>query len=1266
MQPCGKCGNYNSDESIFCGHCANRLNNNCPDCGFKNLMQQKFCGSCGKQLLTDLDSGMETVRQSPIVPEPQRVSVSTQTMQPVTQSELLPEKPQALEAYPALDAYALASIEFANWKQLLVESTEPELLMTYQAQVLDDLVRKISDAGGEINASKNNILFVSFRHETSPESSIGRGIETALMLLKEKYQLKQTVLSLRIGLDVEFARSRNPLTSTLERSVGQPNSLIVSERVFQLFSSRYPMEPVGPVAMGNRSMTFYKVSAPLPQPQEVLGQPTVVQSAPPASVVPPVAPAPVPTAAPSPLEPPVQEVVAPATVPSPPVMAPPAPPVESEQTASEKGFAFPAPPLPVYEPPLLGSFKAPRQDNLTYEMAVEALTSEFSAFLAQGLSGGKGKVLALCAANGLGKSSILHMARAKADPENQRGIWMGGTNYRALQRNGVPLFFWLELVQNLLSLVFEGQPGGNVRDEIGKFLGFVFDGEPPTEVVSFLSDFLLVNPPQPFGAETRTNLERIEHFFLGFFRTLATKRPLILVVEDLEYADPATLDLLTRLLEKDLLNSPVYLVLTQTKDFYTATRLADVFQKVTYKELVVANLDQAAAVKFLDDGPLGGQLHTFPTQLVDSLLRHAKGLPLYLEEALRLMHLKEALVVEPSSGKFTLSPNFDPADWQFSEHLAEVVFARFQFLDEPSLYLLQLSSVLGEKFAVNMLFALAQMDEEPFNQALTTLFNHGYLIPDAVNTGRFRHGLLWEIVYETIEDDLKVQIHQLISEALEGDFNQGVTVHPALIAYHSQNGNLPNRAVNYWNLAGIYCGQIGSLTGFNLCLFQALHLMEQQEDVPLSAQELALRMMESAAAFNLDGDPALAAGMLEWVFHYRKHEGEPLKLIEPLGFLASAYENMGDYPKALVTLEKSLEFIEPSVYPLEAAALQINKMEYLYTLGRLQQARTLMEESIEPIARMHAGESPEFTDAFLQARLLKAQIMLAQCDSSLPDEIEVSLKQATERGLEGLQIAFRLLRGQVHLRNGLYETCNREADGLLSAIEAMPDSDWFLAQWGLLAILYHCELVDWASASQLVLTVMSKAEVARDYHTCVVAQIYAGYIAGQMGKVKEARQLIEQGIAQSSEHRFASAALLGWRCLAEFELSLGNLDVASEIAEKALEIANKPDIQNRYEQIQLTFILARALLAKEQAKEAGKLLEPLWPQVVQSHWQPLIASCAFEIGQLYKGLAQDVPADLSRKYLTRSVEFFLKAKGIWLELRNLGLVKKVDQVIPKL
>src|SRR5690606_36883230 len=120
----------------------------------------------------------------------------------------------------------------------------------------------------------------------------------------------------------------------------------------------------------------------------------------------------------------------------------------------------------------------------------------------------------------------------------------------------------------------------------------------------------------------------------------------------------------------------------------------------------------------------------------------------------------------------------------------------------------------------------------------------------------------------------------------------------------SEQGALINRAVEYWNLAGIYAAQIGSLMGMNLSMFRALSLLEQS-DPALHTQELALRMVETLGMYNLDGDSDLAVSLLEWTYYFRKREGDPAKLIEPLGFLASAYENQGNIPKALVTLEKA-------------------------------------------------------------------------------------------------------------------------------------------------------------------------------------------------------------------------------------------------------------------------------------------------------------------------------------------------------------------------
>src|SRR5262249_2972940 len=143
---------------IFCSHCGNRLNNKCADCGFTNLPSQKFCGNCGKQLQADTEltgsalrygqsspvgaaalaepqtqaamlappGSIQTPIQPAVMPVPNISAVSTLApdltpimppqVQLQVQSITPPSRP--VSAGLGLDAYALGSLELANWDAL--------------------------------------------------------------------------------------------------------------------------------------------------------------------------------------------------------------------------------------------------------------------------------------------------------------------------------------------------------------------------------------------------------------------------------------------------------------------------------------------------------------------------------------------------------------------------------------------------------------------------------------------------------------------------------------------------------------------------------------------------------------------------------------------------------------------------------------------------------------------------------------------------------------------------------------------------------------------------------------------------------------------------------------------------------------------------------------------------------------------------------------------------------------------------------------------
>ena len=143
-------------------------------------------------------------------------------------------------------------------------------------------------------------------------------------------------------------------------------------------------------------------------------------------------------------------------------------------------------------------------------------------------------------------------------------------------------------------------------------------------------------------------------------------------------------------------------------------------------------------------------------------------------------------------------------------------------------------------------------------------------------------------------------------------------------------------------------------------------------------------------------------------------------------------------------------------------------------------------------------------------------------------------------------------------------------------------------------------------------------------------------------------------------------ALPGWRFLAETELAEGHVGVAREIAENALRLAVSPSVQNHYERFMLTNTLSRCLIASGDTAAAGKMLEAQWPEVVKTGFMPIVAQTATCIAELYKKLAIQTPSEASKKHLVRSVQFFQKAQGMWLDMGNKHQVNLVREATPKI
>lgn len=276
-----------------------------------------------------------------------------------------------------------------------------------------------------------------------------------------------------------------------------------------------------------------------------------------------------------------------------------------------------------------------------------------------------------------------------------------------------------------------------------------------------------------------------------------------------------------------------------------------------------------------------------------------------------------------------------------------------------------------------------------------------------------------------------------------------------------------------------------------------------------------------------------------------------------------------------------------------------------------------------------------------------------QCRPDSSEALSHALALTEERGYGALALSMKLSRIRGFLWRGAYESVDRHLHALLPEIEALPRPDELLGQWGLLAMTLHIDKGDWKSAQDLTLHSLYKAEQAHDYYTWIQINAEAGRIALGQNRAADALSIFEGMAAESAERRFASCALICWRLLSQAQLVQGRLEPALEIAARALEIAEKPDVGNTRERYLLSLTMARILLAQGDIRAAGERLQPLWPEIKQTGFLPLIADAASAVGELYLAMANRLPEGVQRiQRQERGMQFVEIAMTQWQQLRN--------------
>jgi tetratricopeptide (TPR) repeat protein/KaiC/GvpD/RAD55 family RecA-like ATPase len=282
--------------------------------------------------------------------------------------------------------------------------------------------------------------------------------------------------------------------------------------------------------------------------------------------------------------------------------------------------------------------------------------------------------------------------------------------------------------------------------------------------------------------------------------SIAAESPVILFIEDIHWADSASLALLHYI--SRIIGSKKILVLAtfrseeltadaEGRPHPLAETLRIMKREDLFREVKLSTLDQGSVSKIAEN-MIGGSLQ--PT-LAERLTTESRGNPLFIVESLRMLHEHRSLLQEDNQWRLAVDGLGIPSK------IRDIVLRRLSVLKYAQRRVLDAASVIGEKFDVELLSTVLGLDSLEVLETLNVIAHSTSLVSVEANCYRFDHAKSREAIYEEIAAPLKRGYHARAAEKLE---NTSATERLPLsdLAHHySQAGNNA-KAVQYSLAAG--------------------------------------------------------------------------------------------------------------------------------------------------------------------------------------------------------------------------------------------------------------------------------------------------------------------------------------------------------------------------------------------------------------------------------------------------------------------------------
>lgn len=662
-----------------------------------------------------------------------------------------------------------------------------------------------------------------------------------------------------------------------------------------------------------------------------------------------------------------------------------------------------------------------------------------------------------------------------------------------------------------------------------------------------------------------------------YVEEIANEDPLVVFLDDLQWVDKASLDILAYMIQK-LENIPIFFIGTfrpedvskdhHLTEFMHRLKRSNGFEKISLVPLSIENTEEI--IKSI----LGSE--NVPSSFIEIVHGKTEGNPLFIKETITQMQ---------DEGLIDVDRNIYPEkgdEISVSEMVHNVIERRINRLDDETVKVIEIGSVIGDSIPFDLLSQTLDIDEIDLLDHIDILTANQLLDEDPSDEILyFSHDLIQSTVYQRIKRLKRKLLHKRVAENIEKIYGDEINEWFSDLGRHYERAGESKEAVDYYVKSGEKAEGMFASEDAAEMYEKAFDLLEGEEGMKEKKVELLENMtnvyfllgrFDECREYLNEGlelveDPKKKQGFYKKIAESHHHQGnwdtaldtiekalsitdeENKERCELLGLKAGAYQKKGEYDRAHDITKKEKDLADKIDEEKYLGQVYHDLGTVLTRKGKLEEGKSYLEDAIE--LREKNDEKHELYKSLNNLAIVHKDLGNHKKSKEYFEKASDVVKQ---NNLISEMSGILNNVGYIYSEMGLIDDSIENYEESIKWGEKTDDRETKSLAIGNLGKVYLVKGELEKARENIEKAIEIMEELGYSYGLTVNLQ-YLGKLNKKNGDLKKAEDVYKESLEHSRKAGIRKREALGLNRIGEIKIIKGEYDEAEEFFDKALEIA---------------------------------------------------------------------------------------------------------------